>query len=305
MLRNWLGWLNRMIPCAGGAQHHAAVLETTPGGANPPGYLYRFRSAKNLLRRDELKNQEIYFARPDELNDPMEGFRDIYWRGDEVVWRNLLRHYILCLECAFSLLCIAGEKHEISWDAIPAFNAGEAQFTPEHTQMLDAILREFLLDPGVDRWIKSIANRAVAIRRSELIAYLRGFHFFALSIIRKHYQTRGLLQPREMPKDVQTRLQNASGLVVRMADAMQSMEKSHQNAEHAFAEIFDAQHRMMSELYLMLSYNNAGTPIGKNRQFVFASFNDEYVQRLETLAFPDWFTACFMEECHNSAVWGN
>jgi hypothetical protein len=28
----------------------------------------------------------------------MEGFRDIFWRGDQIVWRNLLRHYVLCLE---------------------------------------------------------------------------------------------------------------------------------------------------------------------------------------------------------------
>ena len=37
---------------------------------------------------------------------------------------------------------------------------------------------------------------------------------------------------------------------------------------------------------------------------MFVGFCDEYVQRLETLVYPPWFTACFMEECHNSAVWG-
>jgi hypothetical protein len=59
---------------------------------------YRFRSVDALLgERAELDSQEIYFASPAELNDPMEGFKDLYWQGDEIVWRNLIRHYALCL----------------------------------------------------------------------------------------------------------------------------------------------------------------------------------------------------------------
>jgi hypothetical protein len=30
----------------------------------------------------------------------MEGYKDVYWTGDRIVWRNLLRHYLLCLSCA-------------------------------------------------------------------------------------------------------------------------------------------------------------------------------------------------------------
>jgi hypothetical protein len=73
-------------------------------------HLYRFRSLDRLLTRGELQNQEIYFANPETLNDPMEGFRDIFWRGDEVVWENLFRHYLLSVDRAFSLLIILGEE---------------------------------------------------------------------------------------------------------------------------------------------------------------------------------------------------
>lgn len=39
-------------------------------------HFYRFRSIKALLDDQiELVNQEIYFASPAQLNDPMEGFR--------------------------------------------------------------------------------------------------------------------------------------------------------------------------------------------------------------------------------------
>jgi hypothetical protein len=60
---------------------------------------YRFRRISSLIGEfKKLENQSIYFAEPDSLNDPMEGFRDMYWSGDYIVWKNLFRHYLLCLE---------------------------------------------------------------------------------------------------------------------------------------------------------------------------------------------------------------
>jgi hypothetical protein len=66
----------------------------------PPKHFWRFRPARAVLgpydeskgQFDELEKQEIYFSSPAELNDAMEGFKDIFWHGDEIVWRNLLRH---------------------------------------------------------------------------------------------------------------------------------------------------------------------------------------------------------------------
>ncbi len=57
---------------------------------SPP--MYRFRPAYALLDGfHELERQEIHFSTASELNDPMEGYRDVAWQGD--AWRNLFRHY--------------------------------------------------------------------------------------------------------------------------------------------------------------------------------------------------------------------
>src|ERR1035438_6721226 len=61
-------------------------------------YIYRFRSIDALLgKRAELEKQEIFFASTKQLNDPVEGYKDLFWRGDVIAWRNFLRHYALCL----------------------------------------------------------------------------------------------------------------------------------------------------------------------------------------------------------------
>src|ERR1039458_5362 len=61
-------------------------------------YIYRFRSMRAALdQHEELERQEIHLASPKTLNDPMEGYKDVFWQGDPILWRNLLRHYLLCL----------------------------------------------------------------------------------------------------------------------------------------------------------------------------------------------------------------
>jgi len=47
-------------------------------------HLYRFRSTV-LGKHQELENQDIYFSSLESLNDPMEGFMDLFWSGDEIV----------------------------------------------------------------------------------------------------------------------------------------------------------------------------------------------------------------------------
>lgn len=61
--------------------------------------MYRFRKIEDVLgEHKELEKQEIYFSDISTLNDPMEGFREYYWQGDEIVWQNFFKHYLLCLE---------------------------------------------------------------------------------------------------------------------------------------------------------------------------------------------------------------
>lgn len=53
---------------------------------------------------------------------------------------------------------------------------------------------------------------------------------------------------------------------------------------------------------LTLSYGSKA----KFRKDLFTpAFASLYVERMEQLMFPNWFTACFMSECTNSSVWGN
>lgn len=57
--------------------------------------LYRYRTVASALM--ELENGAFYFAEPDELNDPIEGYAKIFWQGDKPAWQGLLKNFVCSL----------------------------------------------------------------------------------------------------------------------------------------------------------------------------------------------------------------
>ena len=45
---------------------------------------------------------------------PWEGFRDIVWKGDDIVWANLFRNYISCLNLTIALVKLQGNEVTIT-----------------------------------------------------------------------------------------------------------------------------------------------------------------------------------------------
>ena len=77
---------------------------------------YRIRNLESLLGKyKELENQEIFFQTPENLNDPMEGFIDYVFKGDEIIWNNFFEHYIYCYTSVLiGYTDIIGENIEFS-----------------------------------------------------------------------------------------------------------------------------------------------------------------------------------------------
>lgn len=138
-----------------------------------------------LDKYEELAKQEIYFSPLEELNDPMEGYKDVFWSGDRIVWRNLLRHYMLCLLQTASLCLIMGPKFDradLKTIVFSAFeNLPDAPVRVIYQRACDA----FFADPHIQKIIEALANRTTPLRRDELSHTLRAIHPFALSVLMK------------------------------------------------------------------------------------------------------------------------
>ncbi|MEE7628084.1 DUF2971 domain-containing protein [Methylobacter sp. Wu8] len=267
--------------------------------------LYRLRTINSLLGEfDELQKQSIYFAEPNELNDPMEGFRDIFWNGDAIAWKNLFKHYLLCLERFCSLLVISGEEHPISIEHIPIFSSELDLPTEEYKNLFKKISCRFFSNNTISIYINKISERSTPVRRDELLFYLSSIHPIALETIFSIYEEKNLI-----PK----RVKQSADLVISIGrlikddfwDAIEKSSKEKDRGEKLIDVLFSTQRHIHSQVNLIQRYNNILSRDTKNKNLVLVEFPEEYIKKIEKLVFPEWYTACFMSDCRNSAVWGH
>lgn len=270
-----------------------------------PKLFYRFRSIERLLGESkELENQSIYFAHSSQLNDPMEGYRDLFWSGDEIIWRNLFRHYLLCLDRLVVLCLIVGEEHNLSPRDLPVSGSEKDFPTMKYAQLFGDIKNAFFKLDSIEYFIKGIVGRTTPIRRDELKFYLKAIHPTALKVVFDHYIDKGL-SPESNRIDYD--LSTLRDRVVKN-NFFEHMEKAFTGASRKgekISRLFDSHSHIGDQVRLLAKYDsdsNAPTP---NKEMLFMNFPNVYIERLEALVYPEWYTACFLLEPNNSSVWGH
>ncbi|BAO89044.1 DUF2971 domain-containing protein [Caballeronia cordobensis] len=269
-------------------------------------YLYRFRPVDRLLGKNhELERQEIYFASPDQLNDPMEGFKDIFWKGDAIAWQNLFKHFLLCLNHAYATLAILQEEYPITWQHIPVLDPHKAAATADAVALQQSLFDQFFSNPTVSGYIDRLSRRHVPIRRIELETHIKSIHLIALPIIFNTYQRRGLIPRQKIEMNF---VDKTSAEMLRLLDGISTVDEAEAGTSGGSFDaeiIFAAQRSTARQLDLINQYNRTIDPERKNRLFVLVNFPGEYVQQIEQIVHPDWYAACFMIHCSNSSTWGH
>lgn len=261
---------------------------------------YRFRNMNSLLGFEELQKQTIYFAPPEDLNDPMEGFRNLFWSGDKIVWKNLFKHYLLCLEHVSLLLIISGEEHhKIDGKAIPIYKTYDNFPTVEYKNMFEKIVVNFF--DICAEFIEKIATRTTPIRRDEFHIYLSSIHSIAIEVIQKMYEENGFIPKREV---VDLNISSVLDKTITMIDTVEKMIQEDQD-EKKVEDIFDIFKNVQDGIVLRNKCEGTFCQDFPNRNFVLVDFTEHYINEIEELLYPKWYTACFMTECNSSSVWGH
>jgi hypothetical protein len=260
---------------------------------------YRIRNLNSLLGEyKELENQEIFFQTPEKLNDPMEGFMDYVFNGDKIVWRNFFEHYIYCLNSVFMLYYkIIGEKLIFSNDIIPIFdNLYDVRQSITYIEFQDIPKKFFNLYGDL---IDKISKRTTAITKNELLNYLYTFNYDLLEIIQRVYEDKGLMPKRDQFIEIN---KNKIQEMIKAIDALKELKKEygvekvnklHQNS----VAWFD---KNMLELSCLTKLDQ-----NTHNKYFIINFHTHYLEALQKLAYPKIYVASFLENYHNSSVWGN
>ena len=280
--------------------------------------VYRFRSMDYLLGDEyqELEKQTIYFASPDQLNDPMEGFRDIVWRGDKIVWTNFFKHYVYCLTASYWRHLIAGDSEELGVDDIPIQGRRNQLPIVQIQKLYDDISRRFFNLPRMPEVVEALANSKHKIRYRELGYYLQCIHSVFIEEIIDSYFAHGLIseskssepldelpvsQPPELPAQV---------MLAKLLESIKVFEEANTEEDLNIIlqqiEVMDNNNRINRQRIIQKDHNLFSTEtLRKNSQLVIDHFPKIYLKEVERLLWPNWYTVCFMKHYHNSSAWGH
>lgn len=259
---------------------------------------YRFRSLSSLLGKyKELETQTIYFADPAELNDPMEGLRNIVWKGDEIVWKNLFRHYLFCLQDMCIKYALVGEEEKLEPSQIIAFANQKEFLTEECNKRFTQVVEEFFSNKLIQELIKSLAIREKAVTEHELIFYFSLINHYAVELIFTYVLCR--------PPANKTQVLEGLSKILEF-DPVSQFELLYKTEAPEKVDSLCLLLNLYNEADL-LSLKSSSTSIsnGGNFLFITRAFPMHYVQQLYHLIYPSWYAACFMSDYKNSSVWGH
>ena len=232
----------------------------------------------------------------------MEGFRDIVWRGDKVVWNNLFKHYLYCLHSAYLSVKILGEESTFEPDLIPIWGRWDDPPTPQMGGLFNEIWKRFCEAYGLSVLIDKIANTRDSVRYNELLFYLDHAHIAALDIISEVHVDLGLAPETER----QNRRSEISKSILADSDFFELIPQADAEVENFSEVMFSIVYQMSVARRLGFKYSlrnaHAGT-FESNRQLLLFDFPTIYLERLEKLLWPQWYAACFSRSYHNSSLW--
>jgi hypothetical protein len=261
-----------------------------------PEAFYRFRRTSAVLDEfQELEKGTIYFAPPEDLNDPMEGYKDLFWRGDAVVWRSQLKHYIL-------VLLLSAYLHAAGAPANAASLRNLALNTPD--RLPDAPVRKIYADicaqffavSEVTAIVEELARCEQPIRRDALAHLLRGLSPLVVPLVVNNPS----FGPPRAPSLVNLNPSDALKKLLRVIATSDGLHEEQQIALDqllADMESMVLQHQLRNEVVRDPSAPQA--PL-----YLLPSFAGEYVQALDELTYFPNFVACFSGNATNASMWG-
>lgn len=267
---------------------------------NKLGYLYRFKSARNILEQyDELEKQIIHFSPREDLNDPLEGHMNLYWNGDKIAWKGLFKNYINCLEYSFFMYRLGATNEQLR--TIPIFFTEGSLPTEQYKNLSNEITTEFINNDVVESLATILAIKSIEVSRSELKFFLNIIHKVGLNIIIKNHSTYGLMRKDESVHIESLELNDET--LIKLINEYIEVKKNEKNSEELFV-VFSGINEEL-KLHEKVLVDILGEEQRMNWYYLLEEFPDFYIGEIENLIHPPCYMACFSEDYFNPSMWGN
>ena len=258
--------------------------------------IYRFRSAKSVLKHKELENAEIYFSPYDQLNDPMEGFFNLVWQGDDVAWIGLIKHYILMMQYTLMGVVIGGKYEALKkYSYMRCIDECE---TDNLKNIVNNVIEKVINAPEVKKLITSLADNNISVTAMQLTTIMQALHELIIGCLIIEDFNKGLISDG-FYESICKLIPNEDKVLTGINSLIPVIETKNTKALGVGQPI-------VSELMLIVKMNIPDME-NKNReiQYLFFDFPNEYVKKVQELMYPQFYVACFSKNFENSSMWSN
>jgi hypothetical protein len=259
-------------------------------------YIYRLRSIDALLKNHELEKQEIYLSPFHKLNDPMEGYSDVFWRGDTILWENLLNNYILHL-CWTTI-------HFFLLENSTTFKPPDLQVTlseqhlptDQFRKIVQNTCNRFFLYHSTTETLNAFKSDT-ALRMRGLGFLLMSFHRAALYSLFEELAAYKLIKP-ELLQTLKTPNSSIANLLSLAANINIEDEKN-----NIFETLGSAAIAINKELSLQFLNQKNIKSHAEKTLFLIIEFPWYYAESIASITSHDVRVACFTSNCENSSMW--
>ena len=229
---------------------------------------------------------------------------DLFWSGDKIVWMNLFKHYLLCLDRACILFMLIGNKTVIDPASIPILETENDLPTNDYKDVYKKICEIFFNTPSVPEYAEGLSSRNRPIRRDELSYHLRILHYHALNTIFTVYKDRGVMTDTP-DSDAFRSLCEKIPLRPEILKMTNDLEATSANIPDGLDRLFAVLNGTQLQQVLIAKYNNPASTVSQNSNLIFLDFPALYVRLVEKMVHADWYMACFSNHYANSSMWGH
>lgn len=276
--------------------------------------LYRYRTIESAIR--DIETGAFHFASPSELNDPMEGYVSVYWKGDRAAWEGLFRNYICSYFNAIENYLLAQDE-KVLWEktlmidinAFDKFPIGKA-----YREIGNAILA----DQDVIRIISVYGDNEFKCFSNELHLILQFIHIKAFKICITYCHKYKLI-----PEDMVNSLIKGPEMTDLSSFPFEHLNKLESDeVRRTIAMVADHEMNDLMEFQMICSgMQEPGFTYGrditdfcndvkKGRQHrnwmaLVVDFPKMYIHQLKNMIYPESYYVCFSGKNDDSAMWGN
>lgn len=274
--------------------------------------LYRYRSVDRAC--DEINSCYFCFSSREKLNDPIESYVRVYWKGDKNAWEGLLRYYVYCLH--LGLLFLPLKEKNLDLDAQIEAQIKIIRYELFRSHLNLALYKElgdkFLQIDFVKKVVNILCKESKRkIYKTELKVFLRIIQLDALAVCVKSLKEKKFVDKEKAElflNMIDSYLKSNKEWLIEALSKLDEDASSNHLEDTKKTILFDSINKVFSDIterQICDTLSDENSNLENDLIPLTEDYPRIFVEALSEMIYPESYVVCFSKNNNNSSMWGN